>query len=421
MNGMRLGVLVLLMVWVGTVTAEDGFQFGGDIRSRYSGQTLPDNSLFNELAGSYAQDVVSIPRLKFGYDTGPWDLRADYQVIAWYGDTIEYTRQLPPGVQALSGRLPDDRTRLFNLTDVIRDEDKTALVQRLDRLSAGFTGAKAVVRVGRQAITWGNGMFYTPMDIFNPFDPAAVDTEYKTGDDMVYGQYLRNNSDDLQAVAVIRRNFVTEEVEAADSSFAAKYHGVGMEGEYDVLIAEHYDEPLLGFGGNRNLGGAVLRGDVTVAFTENDDAVASLVTSGSYSWTWGGKNVSGVLEYFYNGFGQIEGRYSAMDLAQNPELVERLVRGELFTLARHYVAASAMIEMTPLFLVTPNAFVNLSDGSALLQFVTQNDIAENVLLLGAVNVPVGPDGTEFGGIETEVPGQFLSRGLGFFVQLAWYF
>jgi hypothetical protein len=264
-------------------------------------------------------------------------------------------------------------------------------------------------------------MFYTPMDIFNPFDPAAVDTEYKTGDDMVYGQYLRNNSDDFQAVAVIRRNFVTEDVEAADSSFAVKYHGVGMEGEYDALIAEHYDEPLLGFGGNRNLGGAVLRGDVTVAFTENDDAVASLVTSGSYSWTWGGKNVSGVLEYFFNGFGQSDGRYSAMDLAQNPELVERLVRGELFTLGRHYVAASAMIEMTPLFLVTPNAFVNLSDGSALLQFVTQNDIAENVLLLGAVNLPVGPDGTEFAGIETDVPGQYLSRGLGFFVQLAWYF
>ena len=421
MNRIRLGALALLAVFAGAVAAEDGFQFSGDIRSRYSGQTFPDNSLFNELAGSYAQDLTSILRLKFDYDTGPWDLRADYQFIAWYGDTIEYTRQLPPGIQALSGRLPDDRRRLFDLTDVIRDEGKTALVQRLDRLSAGYTGDEVVVRVGRQAITWGNGMFYTPMDIFNPFDPAAVDTEYKTGDDMVYGQYLRASGDDLQTVMVVRRNFITEDVEAADSSLAVKYHGVGREGEYDALIAQHYDEPLVGFGGNRNLGGAVLRGDVTVAFTEDDDAVASLVTSGSYSWTWGGKNISGVLEYFFNGFGQSDGRYSAMDLAQNPELVERLVRGELFTLGRHYVAASAMIEMTPLFLVTPNAFVNLSDGSALLQFVTQNDIAENVLLLGAVNLPVGADGTEFGGIETDMPNQYLSRGLGFFVQLAWYF
>jgi hypothetical protein len=421
MNGFRVAMLALFVGCAATAAADDGFQFGGDIRTRYSGQTFPDNSLFNELTGSYAQDLISIPRLKFGYDAGPWDLRADYQFIAWYGDTIEYTRQLPPGVAALSGRLPSDRTRLFNLTDVIRDEDKTALVQRLDRLSVGYTTDKAVIRAGRQAITWGNGMFYTPMDIFNPFDPAAVDTEYKTGDDMVYGQYLRDNGDDFQTVLVVRRNFISGDVEAADSSLALKYHGVGGESEYDVLAAEHYDEPLLGFGGNRNIGGAVWRGDVTVSFTEDEGAVASLVTSGSYSWNWGGKNVSGVLEYFFNGFGQGDGQYGSQDLAQNPELVERLVRGELFTLGRHYVAASALIEMTPLFLVTPNAFVNLSDGSALLQFVTQNDVAENVVLLGAVNLPVGPDGTEFGGIETDIPDQYLSTGIGFFVQLAWYF
>jgi hypothetical protein len=420
-SGLRLAAMALIAVAAEIAIAEDGFDFSGDIRTRYSGQTFPDNSLFNELAGSYAQDLISIPRLKFGYDAGPWDLRADYQVIAWYGDTIEYSRELPPGVQALSGRLPNDRTRLFDLTDVIYDEGKTALVQRLDRLSFGYSTRKAVVRVGRQAITWGNGMFYTPMDIFNPFDPAAVDTEYKSGDDMVYGQYLRDNGDDFQAVAVVRRNFVTENVEAADSSLAVKYHGVGGESEYDVLFAQHYDEPLLGFGGNRGFGGAVWRGDVTVALTEEDDAVASLVTSGSYSWTLGGKNVSGVLEYFFNGFGQSDGRYSAQDLAQNPELVERLVRGELFTLGRHYVTASALIEVTPLFLVTPNAFVNMSDGSALLQFVTQNDLAENLVLLGAVNLPVGPDGSEYGGIETEVPGQYLSQGIGFFAQLMWYF
>jgi len=37
------------------------------------------------------------------------------------------------------------------------------------------------------------------------------------------------------------------------------------------------------------------------------------------------------------------------------------------------------------------------------------------------HVPVGPDGTEFGGIATGVPGQTLATDLGVFVQLAWYF
>ena len=33
-----------------------------------------------------------------------------------------------------------------------------------------------------------------------------------------------------------------------------------------------------------------------------------------------------------------------------------------------------------------------------------------LVLLGAVGLPLGPSGTEFGGIETEVPGLYLSRG-----------
>ena len=57
----------------------------------------------------------------------------------------------------------------------------------------------------------------------------------------------------------------------------------------------------------------------------------------------------------------------------------------------------------------------------LLQLITQNDLKENFVLLGALHVPVGPDGTEFGGIATGVPGQTLATDLGVFVQLAWYF
>jgi hypothetical protein len=421
-------LMVLVAFMCGQAYANDDFEFSGDIRTRYSLQTFPDNSLLRELAGSKSQDVSVVTRLKFAYDTGNWDLRADYQFIYLHGDRIEYTRQLPPEVQLLGRRLPDDRTRLFDLTSVIKDEGKTAVLHRLDRLSVGYTGRKSVVRFGRQAITWGNGMIYTPMDIFNPFDPAAVDTEYKAGDDMLYGQYLRDGGDDLQAVAVFRRNLVTGDFEAADSSLAFKYHRFGGTSEYDLLAALHYEEPLLGIGGNTAVGGAVWRGDVTLAFTNEDvassktgDVIASLVTSLSYSWTWGGKNVSGVAEYFFNGFGQRDGNYDPASLAANPELLERIVRGELFTLGRHYVAVSTMVEVTPLFLMTPNLFVNLSDGSALLQLVTQNDLKENFVLLGALNVPVGPDGTEFGGIATGVPGQYLSSDLSLFVQLAWYF
>ncbi len=79
------------------------------------------------------------------------------------------------------------------------------------------------------------------------------------------------------------------------------------------------------------------------------------------------------------------------------------------------------MERAPLFHLTPNVFVNLSDGSALVQIVTQNDLKQDLVLLGAVGLPLGPNGTEFGGIETEAPGLYLSRGPSLFLQLNWYF
>ena len=74
------------------------------------------------------------------------------------------------------------------------------------------------------------------------------------------GQYLRDSGDDLQGSYVVRRDPVTGAVTTEQATAALKYHGfVGLT-EYDVLTAWHYDEALLGLGGSRDVGGAVLQG-----------------------------------------------------------------------------------------------------------------------------------------------------------------
>jgi peptidyl-tRNA hydrolase len=80
-----------------------------------------------------------------------------------------------------------------------------------------------------------------------------------------------------------------------------------------------------------------------------------------------------------------------------------------------------MIEMTPLWLLTPNVFLNASDGSFLAQLVTTYDLKQDWQLLAAISVPVGAAGTEYGGIESDVAGKQLSTDLNVFAQLAWYF
>ena len=315
--------------------------------------------------------------------------------------------------------MPNDDRRWWDLTHEISDNDSRILAQRLDRLHLDYTGDKAVLRFGRQAVSWGNGLIYTPMDFLNPFDPAAVDTEYKVGDDMFYAQYLLDNGNDWQFVSVQRRD-EEDNVSSDVSSTALKFHGFGLQWEYDLLVAEHYDEFMLGVGGLLNVGESVVRGDITLTDGQQE-WVTSLVLNWSYSWMWAGHNVSGVAEYFYNGFGLRESDYTADKIREETDLVDRIVRGELFTLGRHYVAGSLLLELTPLLNVTPNLFVNLGDSSALLQLVMQWDLAQNWQLLGALSAPLGSSGTEYGGLETGVGDLTLEVGPSLFAQIAWYF
>lgn len=403
-----------------SVASDDvGGSFGGHIKYQFIYQSYPEDSVFREELGAAAIDNYLETRFKLSAGRQRWDFKADYQLIGIHADTLRLAGQLPDYSAPVNAVISDKR-RWWDLTSTSTDGGSNAFVHRLDRLSVGYTTEHAALRFGRQAISWGNGMIFTPMDVFNPFDPAAVDKEYKTGDDMLYGQYLFAGGDDLQGVAVIRRDPRSGAVERDQSSLAFKYHGFLGMNEIDLLAAEHYGDRMFGFGGIVSLGGAVWRGDLTWTRTESEDVV-SAVTSLGYSWTWAGRNVSGLVEYYRNGFGLDDSPYALEDLAQHPDLLRRLERGELFTLGRHYLAASATIEMTPLLLLIPNLFINLGEPSAQVQVVVQYGMTQNLAILCAVNVPLGQSGSEYGGIEAPAEGLYLSSGPSVFGQLAWYF
>ncbi|MGI9232436.1 MAG: hypothetical protein ACR2RD_02295, partial [Woeseiaceae bacterium] len=287
-------------------------------------------------------------------------------------------------------------------------------------ISFGYTSEKSVVRFGRQALSWGNGLFYAPMDLVNPFDPATIDTEYKAGDDMLYLQYLRDNGHDIQGVHVVRRDPATGDIESSQATTAAKYHGFVGEAEFDLLLADHFGDTVVGIGAGKSVGGAVWRGDV-VATRTDDDTTIQVVSNLTYSWNWSGRNMSGAIEYFYNGFGQRSDAYDPISLSGNPDLVDRVTRGELFSIGRHYVAGSVLVEMTPLWGLTPTLLANVADPSSLFQLVSNYSLSDNMTVLASINVPMGPKGSEFGGIDAGQPDRYLSGGAGLFVQIAWYF
>jgi hypothetical protein len=388
----------------------------GHAKGQYLLGSYPDDSLLREIVGTPTHDGNADLRLLIDGRKSNWSWQADYQFLVRSGDTLKLGG-LSEGGFVVPGAVPDDDRRLWDLTHIISDTDNRVIAHRLDRLHLGYTGDKAVLRIGRQAVSWGNGLIYNPVDFFNPFDPAAIDKEYKTGDDMLYGQYLQDNGNDTQLVSVWRRDEQGNTASEVNTQ-ALKYHAFVGERELDLLLARHYEDEVFSAGGLSSWGGAIVRGDVVITHTELDDYV-SAVANVSYSWNWAGKNMSGLLEYFYNDFGLRKEDYG--ELTSSPDLLDRLGRGELFTLGRHYLAGGVSIELTPLILFSPNAFFNLGDNSGLAQLVGQYDFKQNWQLLLALNIPFGSAGTEFGGLDTPLPDKKLSNGPSVFAQLAFYF
>lgn len=351
---------------------------------------------------------------------GRWDAKIDYELLALGGDSLEIRRALSAAgmlpCTTVTG-LPSDDRRLFDLTHEITDRERHAAVHRLDRLSLGYSGERMVVRAGRHAVSWGNGLAFNPLDIFNPFSPTAVDKDYKTGDDMLYGQWLFDSGDDLQAIILPRRDPVSHDVETDQSSFAFKYHGMKAGIDYDLLTACHFDEPLLGIGLAKDWHGAIWRLDVSVTELSDGGHATSLVTNLDRSWTWFGHNVYGYIEYFRNGVGEADKDYTTPNMA----LQERISRGELFTLGRDFLAAGMQIELTPLFNLFPSMIWNLNDESLFFQVRADYDWKENILITGGVNLPYGDRGTEFGGIPVPGTDYFDAPGTECYLKLSYFF
>lgn len=406
----------------------DGPSFDGHLKYELLGQDHGDGSLTRKVAGASSTDQIINFRFNVNGQQNNWDWRIDYQLSGQFGDSIQDTEKTAQftgaNITSTEQSVQNDDQRLVDLSYLSRAHPRSIVNQRLDRFYIGYTGDKTVIRLGRQAVSWGNGLFYSPMDVFNPFDPTAIDKEYKTGDDMLYGQYLRENGDDLQTVYVARRNPLTEKLESDSHSFALKYHGFIAANEFDLLLAKHFDDTILGIGGVKSIGGAVWRGDITITDTE-DDVINSLVTNISYSWMWGKKNASGMIEYFHNGFGQKKEQYTPYELYQNIPLIKRLERGENFTVGKNYLAASITTEFSALWLVTSSVFGNLDDHSALLQFTSRHDLLQDLQLIIAVNIPTGSKKTEFGGIDSLIMNKDkmlnLKPSRSVFLQVAWYF
>jgi hypothetical protein len=420
MIGFGRALLFVALLSSVPVMAED-WQFGGHVKFQYTYTDFRSDDINAVYGANPAHDQNLDLRLKAENRTGPWEFVAHYELLAVAGDTLEARNRMAaagvPLYRTPSG-LPDDSRQLFDLTHETADRSRLYAEQRLDRLYVGHTSARQTLRIGRQAVSWGHGLVFQPLDFVNPFSPIAIDKDYKTGEDMFYGQWLVEGMNDVEAMVVPRRDPATDRVEGDQSSYAIKYRSRFSGVDVDLLAAHHYAENLAGFGVVKSVGGAVWRMDISYTDLELGGSAISLVTNMDCSWMWGGKNAYGYVEYFRSGVGETDRANYAMP---NTELSDRLARGELFTLARDYAALGLQVEFTPLFNLFTNLIANLDDGSQYLQLRGVYDWQQDVQLMAGVNLPSGKRGTEYGGVPVTGTSFFAAAGKSVYLRGAYYF
>lgn len=388
-------------------------QWGGHLKTRGAASWYDEQTIYGTVGDSpYVGGSVE-GRLKNQLFFGEWgQFDTHYEVILYGGDTRRKNQELEklfPNLDKilfLRGPVNDTR-RFFDLTAVISEGDDYILYHRLDRLALTLLPKWGVVRIGRQAVTWGNGFLFNPMDLFNPFAPTDVDRDYKLGDDLLAVQVSLPRDSDAQFLLVPRRDPVSGDVEGDLSSLTGKLHFIRRALEFDFMAARHYGDDIIGFGSSGYLGPAAWRMDATYTFLDEEspsDNYLSLVVNMDYSWVWRQNNFYGFVEFFFNGLG--EDNYS--EALTNPDIVKRLARGELFTLGRTYLSGMIQMEVHPLFNVFLTVINNMADPSGVIQPRAAWDIITNLQLNFGGNIYYGDNNTEYGGFH--LPGTpFISK------------
>ena len=402
-------------------------RWGGHVKLRGALSDVEERSLYGLVdAGTYADAAFEGRLTNQTFFSDALYGEVHYELLVSGGDTRqtqqELGRRFPlllSGTSYLTSGIEDDR-RFLDLTRTFRARDRYRVTHRLDRLFLAWTPGRASIRVGRQAVTWGNGLLFNPMDLVNPFAPSDIEREYKVGDDMISVRAPFPGAGEAQVIYVPRRSPVDGEVAWDRSSLAAKVHLARGTLEIDVLGALHYGEEVIGLGAAGYAGSAAWRLDATWTFleeTEGQDGFLSLAANVDTSWTWWDRNVYGFLELYYSGIGESEPEAAF----GNRGLMDRVARGEIFTLGRAYLAGHVRLEAHPLLNVLLTVIHRLNEPSGLIQPRAVWDATRNLQVTVGAGIPYGGNGTEFDGFLLPGTDLLTPAPERFFVWATYYF
>ncbi|MEN0068075.1 MAG: hypothetical protein AAGA48_38460 [Myxococcota bacterium] len=385
--------------WLGALAHAGDASLHGDIKTFFVAS-------FPSGLDNTGQGIADF-RLKAEASAGKhWDFLAHHAVT---------TFNVPPGV-GLAGTASGVGLQAPEFVDLTWEADAgpgLTIRGRTDRLSVKYSRSGLDVTLGRQPVTFGSGLVFTPMDIVNPFSAAVIDTEYKPGVDALRIDGYIGTAGRITGVAAWAGPFIhgDEPIPFVDNTILALNASTTV-GVTDLigLVASVRGEPVFGAGFVSAIGPVGIHGDVTLTLPPEgaleEDPFVRAVVGADWRPT---PTTTLTAEAYYQGFGSNDpGEYLAIFLGP------RFARGEVWQVGRTYASLAVNQEVTSLINANVALVGNLGDPSMLVSAGLSWSVANNATLAAGLYAGVGaqPDfmsdtifQSEFG---TYPPAGFLS-------------
>lgn len=293
-----------------------------------------------------------------------WEVFSGHAVWQLHYEITPVLNSRPPAY-ALANPGGGGAWRISDIESNLTSNPKRPVYENLDRLNVQFNFDAGDLTIGRQPITFGTARVINPTDVFLPFDVRTLNREYRFGVDAVRFQHPFGQLSELD-VGVIAGDGARASTSSAFLQVKTNVSGKDLQ----FALIRFAGQTLAGGGVQTSLGdfGFWFEG----AGVWGDEDYWRVSTGLDYAFT---ENVYGLLEYHFNGAGANDPARYAGNIASAPYRV-----GGVFLLGREYLIPSVNVQISPLWSVSGEALLNLTDNSVFGSFATTYNVSENAYL-----------------------------------------
>jgi hypothetical protein len=259
---------------------------------------------------------------------------------------------------------------------------KWELRHNLDRLNIRIGQPGLEVQIGRQAINHGSARMFPSTDLFAPFGPGTIDSEFKMGVDAIRFTGTIGEYHEVEVYVVANELSLEDGVEPDNWMYLARWRGTFPE-LFDVSVfgGLTYKRPTLGVDVSTQWLGAAIFGEASARLKVDEaQSTALRATLGvDYYWEIG---LQTLLELHYSS----PGSSTIGANISNPSFEHGI--GEVSLLSNWYVGTSASYTWR-LYSFGAGAIVNLQDASTMFTLNVLYDLTENMVIGVGALLPLG--------------------------------